>query len=50
MVGGPVLYDDSRVKVRLLPPRLGENNREIPGKLLRYDGDQIFGLEKDGLI
>jgi len=49
MVGSPVRYDNSRGKVRLPPPRLGEHNREILGRV-GYNDHDVDNLEKEGVI
>ena len=50
MVGMPVRYDESRGKVRLPPPRLGEHNREILTGLLGYSEEEVNRLKEEGVI
>jgi len=50
LVGMPVRYDDSRGKVRLPPPRLGEHNREILVRLLGYNDQDVETLQEEGVI
>jgi len=50
MVGMAVCYDNRRGKVRLPPPRLGEHNREILGRLLSYSDQEVENLKKEGVI
>ena len=50
MVGPPIHYDGARCEVRIPPPRLGEDNREVLNRLLGYDEDQVAELQKEGIL
>jgi crotonobetainyl-CoA:carnitine CoA-transferase CaiB-like acyl-CoA transferase len=50
LIGNPIKFSETKVKIRTPPPLLGENTDEVLKKLLNYSDSEITKLREEGAI